>query len=202
MGKQIEIYKANDPETESKIKTINQSWLFIPEELKEINSSLGEVWSIQIAKQISLLSEGHMLDYSAESALTDILTGQSMILTDFNQEQVISFVKASSWLNCQGIAGWEIGSLFVRPQIQGVGLGKYMVRTLVQQPFLTQVVEPIFAVVTSDNIASIKLFKGLGWQEDIPQADATTNYNHYIVNGVNIFEDWGLPSSVFYKPNY
>jgi len=202
MGKQIEIYKTNNFETDWKIKNINQSWLFIPEELKEINSSLGDEWSNQVANQIALLSEGHMLDYSAKSALADILAGQSMILTDYKQEKVVSYVKASIWSNFKGIAGWEIGSLFVQPQIQGIGLGKFMVKTLVKQPFLIKVKEPIFAVVTEDNIASIKLFQGLDWQEDIPEAEATANYNYYSVNGVNIFEDWGIPSSVFYKPNY
>jgi len=84
----------------------------------------------------------------------------------------------------------EIGSLVVETSNQGQDLGKKLVNRMVDlsdrwYPDIHKI-----AVVTNDNIASLKVFERLQWKK-ISKADAITQF------GIDVLEGWEPESTIF-----
>ena len=181
-------------------KYLNQCWLFLPEEVSVLPKETIDNWAEQISCQINQLSHGHMFAYSVEQAQADLSQGMSMALTSPDQKQVLSYIKKVAWPNSHGTACWEVGSLFTDLLVQNHGVGKHMVKQFYEVGGLKTLPEPIIAVVTIDNLASLNVFRACQWTEIQPTPEASAGFSVFNINGANIFEDWGLPSSIFTLP--
>lgn len=98
-------------------------------------------------------------------------------------------------------AVWELGSVYVEKEHRGKKIGLQIVEELVSRynqkinALLEQYPEtllraPLVAVVTEDNQASLKMFRGGFWLEFKPP-----DPNQIWINGVNI--GWEHPSNLF-----
>lgn len=190
----------NKPELKAKLQYLKDCWLFLPEQIKNLPKELINNWAQQISSQIDQLSHGHMFACPVEEVQADLIQGMAMALTSPDQKQVLSFIKKMAWPNSHGTACWEVGSLFTVPSIQNLGVGRYMVNAFCKHSALMSVSEPVISVVTTDNTPSLAVFRACQWAEIQPATEECVNFSAYDVNGANIFDNWGLPSSVFVLP--
>jgi len=102
------------------------------------------------------------------------------------------------------IVCFELGSVWVDPQLRGHRLAPFIINTLINNVIKNSNGEilniPIIAVVTQDNNSSNKLFsKHLeNWERICLTAEKTNGFNDFSINGINIFSGWGLPSDVYW----
>jgi GNAT superfamily N-acetyltransferase len=190
----------NKPELKAKLQYLEDCWLFLPEQIMDLPKKQISNWAQQISSQIDRLGHGHMFACPAEEVQADLIQGMAMALTDPDKKQVLSFIKKMAWPNCNGIACWEIGSLFTDPLVQNLGVGRFMINSFCKHSRLMFALEPVISVVTADNTPSLAVFRACKWTEIQPTTEECSNFFAYDINNANIFKDWGLPSSIFVLP--
>lgn len=198
--------KANLKNGDRSLDYINRCWLIMPDFFKLFLPDDLIHFASGVERSIAEFSHGHMLDFKAEEALDHMKLERAALLTDPQQNEVLGFCKVHGWQNAEGrIAGWEFGSLFVHPSIRSHHVAQYLTEQLVSHTHFNgrdqNPPPPIFAVVTVDNEASLKLFRRMGWRESHPTFEETMGFTEYKMNGVNIYEDWGKDSIVFFYEN-
>lgn len=123
------------------------------------------------------------------------------MLTDPEFFQPIGFAKLAPWKNKDNqIVCFELGSVWVDPQLRGHRLAPFLIETLLNNSNGKILEVPIIAVVTHDNKPSNNLFsKHLkNWERICLTAENTNDFNYFPINGVNIFAGWGKPSDVYW----
>lgn len=176
---------------------IKQCWLIPPEVVEDLPESMVQHYAKQIADSIHTLGDAHMIQFQPEEVTEFMRRGLSFVLTEPKMQEVLGFAKFYPWQSSnENIVAFEIGSLFVKPAIQGHHIGQLLVEQLSRFIMIGNSHVPIVSVVTFDNDPSIKLYRRMGWSEV-----ESTDHNNYVINGVNILEGWGHPSSIFYHPD-
>lgn len=179
------------------IHYINQCWLILPKDIAKIPDDKLDNFAEQVSGKIKKLGDGHMIELTPQEIVEYIKDGLSIMLTNPNIDEILGFVKIYPWLDNDKPAALELGSLFVDPSIQGHHVGQLLVEELTDNISSVFPNIPLISVVTSDNTASLKLFRRMtSWEEKYP-----SDYNYFLINGVNILEGWGKPSSIFFHQN-
>lgn len=205
LGKDTKVHLKNG---DSSLSFINQCWIMMPDGLSLLQPYDIDDYAGQIERSIIKFSGGHMLSFKKQEALEHMKQGKAVVLTNPDQSEVLGFCKVFGWNDQIGnVAGWEFGGLFVHPDIRKHHVAQYLTEQLVSHKHFNEKEKknppPIFAVVTVDNDASLKLFRRMGWKETHPTAEETVNFSRHIINGVNIYSNddgssWGKDSSIFY----
>lgn len=99
------------------------------------------------------------------------------------------------------VVGLELGSVYVIPKFRGCGVAKELIDSLLSK--LNTIEElrdvSVFAVVTKDNEPSNRLFeKYPRFEKQELTSEETDNFTRFFINGVNIFENWELPSNIYW----
>lgn len=182
---------------------IQTCWLFLPDVLELMPDEFLLNYSQQVVDCIQKYSENHMLSFTTEEAYEHMFNRKALVLVDPEKREVLGFAKLYAWNDKQGhTVGWEFGSLFINPALRNHHLAQLLTEQLVnyrqKEMKKDEKQIPIFAVVTVDNLTSLKLFKRMNWKELHPSAEETFNFNFFNINGVNIYEDWGKDSIIFF----
>lgn len=170
-----------------------ESWLISPTATKNLAPNQLLSYAIQVSKMIKNLGDNHMIPQPVDQLIQAMLAGQTMIFTDPSCETVLAFLKIFPWKKNDTIVALELGSLIVNPSFQGHHVGLFLVELFSRQIQNEYSKIPIISVVTADNTPSLNLFRKIGWIEQ-----RANDPNNYIIDDVNILEDWGIPSSIFY----
>lgn len=111
----------------------------------------------------------------------------------------MGFGKLYPWQVDNQIYCFELGSLFVIPELRKKGLGNFLVDGLIENYRNIGLINiPLIVVVTNDNEGSLKLFRRKNWFEVNLLPEQTGNFRYLTINkGPNIFEDWGNSSAIF-----
>lgn len=179
------------------IHYINQCWLILPKDLSKMPDDKLDNFAEQASGKIKKLGDSHMIEPTPQEIIKYMKGGLSIALTDPHQDKMLGFAKIYPWLNNGKPAVLELGSLFVDPLIQGHHVGQLLVEELNNNISDVFPDIPLISVVASDNTASLKLFRRMPeWKEE-----CLTDFNHFIINDVNILEGWGKPSVIFFHQN-
>ncbi len=153
----------------------------------------------QASQLIASLSQGHMFTPTPEELIGYFKEGNCLTLVD-EQGNLQAFVKMMSWKLGEKVKVWELGSLVVNQNLQGNGLGHYLVFKMLEQHFEKEENKDIsvIAVVTADNEKSLRVFRSLPFFQQWPiDYESSNDFIDTKINGINIFEEWGIPSEVF-----
>lgn len=176
------------------IDYIRQCWIIPPHEIINLPENTLKDYAQQVSILIEKLGGDHMIAQPSEQIEYSMKSGETMVFTDPDLQKVMAFIKIFPWKNNQNeIVALELGSLFVDPLLQKHGIGGFLTEVFSEQIQAKNSDTQIISVVTSNNLPSLKLFRKLGWQEDIVQ-----DSSFYYIKGVNVLEGWGKPSSIFY----
>ncbi len=177
--------------------------IFLNEKKLNIKNQFFEEEIDKYAKQASQLilslSQDHMFTPTPEELIGYFKEGNCLTLVD-EQGNLQAFVKMMPWKLEEKVKVWELGSLVVDSELQGNGLGFYLVFQMLKEHFGKEENKkiPVIAVVTFDNEKSLRVFNNLPFFQQWPvDYDSSDNFTDNKINGVNIFEDWGIPSEVF-----
>ncbi|MCS7093468.1 MAG: GNAT family N-acetyltransferase [Patescibacteria group bacterium] len=191
------------------------------------NPSLIEYFLEYLAQTVN--KDSHMLQVNLGGLIESVMNNQAVMFlfsdkfTDKKDKKeglsienlkLGGFARLFPWQKEQEdrdkVIAWEIGTVFVTPELRGNHLAECMIEALINhmmnQIGMTRRKPIFFAVVTEDNEASKKLFSRLvkngEWREEIPTEEQTQGFTVYLVgeegNYVNVFEGWGIPSRLYF----
>jgi len=183
---------------------ISQCCLILPGDFPNLLKNYQEIFE-RFAKQLSAVisADPHMLPISDEEIKTAFSEGRAVLLTGPKFSKPVGFAKLAPWKDENGVVACrEVGSVWVTDYLRGHGLGRFIINTLTNDLISNGRISdavPLIAVVTHDNKPSNNLFSKIpDWQRVDLTTEQTSDFNHFVINGVNIFEGWGKPSSVYW----